>query len=90
MAIITSLKIKQILKKQIYYGQNNLSIKESIFKIITHVLKRLQKNFDVLLQNLMHVEHFEISILKLIKKLISWKLMDRLNSNFVCFMFSLI
>ena len=44
--------------------------------------------FNVLLENLMHMEHFEIYILKLIKKLISRKLMDQLNWNFVCFLFS--
>ena len=35
--------------------------------------------FNILLQNLMRVEHFESYILKLIKKLISWKLIDQFN-----------
>ena len=34
---------------------------------------------NVLLQNLIHFEHFEICILKLIKNLISRKLVDQLN-----------
>ena len=43
---------------------------------------------NVLPQNLMRMEHFEIIILKLNKTLISQKLMDQLNWNFVCFLFS--
>ena len=43
---------------------------------------------NVLLQNLMRIEHFEICILKLIKKLISRKLADQLNGNYVCSLFA--
>ena len=47
-----------------------------------------RKILNVLLQNLMRMEHFQICILKLLKKLISRKLMERLNWNFVCSLFS--
>ena len=40
-------------------------ILKSILKIIIHALK-LVKKFNVLLQNLIRMEHFEICILKLI------------------------
>ena len=43
---------------------------------------------NALLQNLMRMGYFEIYIIKLIKKLISRKLMGQLNWNFVCFLFS--
>ena len=42
---------------------------KSILKIIIHVLKLLQKILYVLFENLMHMGHFEICLLKLIKKL---------------------
>ena len=59
------------------------------FYILKIKLLYMSKNFyrkmlNVLLQNVMRMEHFEIYILKLIKKLISRKLIDQLNSNFVC------
>ena len=38
---------------------------------------------NFLLQNLMHMEHFEIYILKLILKIIAQNLIDQFNSNFV-------
>ena len=41
---------------------------------------------NVLLQNLMRMEHFEICILKLILKM-SLKVMDQLNLNFDAFYF---
>ena len=44
--------------------------------------------FNVLLQNLMGIEHFEICILHLIEKLISRKLKDQLNWIFVSSLFS--
>ena len=49
-------------EKKKYCGQNNLFIVKSILKMITHVLKHLQKKLNVLLQNLMRMEHFEIDI----------------------------
>ena len=42
-------------------------------------LNYYRKMLNVLLQNLMLMGHFEICILKLIKKLIFRKLMDQLN-----------
>ena len=42
-----------------------------------------RKILNVLLQNLMRMKHFEIFILKLIKKLMSRKLINQLNYNFV-------
>ena len=50
-------------------------------------MKLLQKIFECFNQNLMSMEHFETLILKLIKKLISRKLMDQLHWNFVRFLF---
>ena len=50
-----------------------------ILKIIIHILKLLQKIYEVLFQNLMSMEHFQICILKLIKNFIYWKLMDQFN-----------
>ena len=44
---------------------------------------------NVLLQNLIGLEHFEICALKLIKILISRKLIDQLNYNFVFSLFLL-
>ena len=41
------------------------------------------KKNNVLLQNLIRMEHFEICVLKLIKKIISPKLMVKLNLNAV-------
>ena len=48
---------------------SKIFIVESNFKIILHVLKLLQKKIlNVLFQNLMCIEHFEIYILKLISR----------------------
>ena len=44
-----------------------------------------RKILNVLIQDPMHMWHFEICILNLIKKLISRKLMDQLKWNFVCY-----
>ena len=73
------------LKK--YDDRNNLSIHKTILKIIIPVQKFLQKIFDSFTPNLIPMEHFEIYILKLIKKLISRKLADQSNWNFVCCLF---
>ena len=43
-----------------------------------HVIQTL----NILLQNLMRMEYFEIYLLKLILKLITGKIIDRLNLNF--------
>ena len=40
-----------------------------------------KKKLNVLLQNVMRTERFEICIIKLIEKLISRELKDHLNSN---------
>ena len=58
--------------------QNNLFTVTLILKIIIHALKLVQKNFECFTSKL-RTEHFEIYILKLIKKLISQKLMDKLQ-----------
>ena len=55
------------LIKNKYYGQNNLFVMKSMRKL------------NVLLQNLVRMKHLEIYILKVIKKLMSRKLMDQLN-----------
>ena len=48
---------------------------KSVLKITIHVLKLLQKNFDSFSSKSNAKEHFEICVLKLIKKLISRQLM---------------
>ena len=53
---------------------------KSILKTIIHVLKHIQKIFfNVLLQNITRMEHFEVCLLKLILKLLYRKLMDQLK-----------
>ena len=46
-----------------------------------------RKILNILFQNLMLMEYFEIYIIKLSKKLISLKLVDEFNPIFVCSLF---
>ena len=56
----------------------NLSL-DPYFKLLYMSWNFYRKIFNILIQNLMWMEHFEICILKLIKKLISWKLIDQIE-----------
>ena len=76
-----------VLLKFVYimlYGVlEEVEVIKSIIKIIIRVLKLLQEIFfNILLQNFIRIEHFEICILKLIYKLISRKLMDQTELKF--------
>ena len=64
------------------YGQNNLFIVKNYYTYP----ETSRKFFNVLLENLMRMEHFEIYILNLIKKL-SGKLIFQLNWNYASLYF---
>ena len=74
---ITLRPIKKIMAKIIYVSRNSYLLLKLLLYIFWNFYR---KCLNILLRNLMRMDHFEIYILKLFKKLLSRKLIKQLNS----------